>query len=325
MIINKKLVSLTLSSIVCASLTACGGGSSSDTSGVNFNGGVDDIIGIAITSSNADEIISSGIGDPVKLTSDLVFLNDALNTDGLSIDSFTENSVTYECDTSGLMTVTGLGDTTTTSASYAYNYNNCEQYGVHYHGDIVVTDNVQEGTLASIWSNDEDWSVIQTSELTDFERTAPVSNGTTNKINGEMIIESSYIESTQVSQSHLTSSSLFYDVISSDASESSYDFSNLSYISIEDDVNNTATLSIDFIANHASDGVSIGEMQMATDTALTLESSVLQSGEVVFTTGVSSLLLEAVGNDNIDVALDLDGNSTYDVTLSSTTWSSFFD
>ena len=148
-----------------------------------------------------------------------------------------------------------------------------------------------------------------------------MSNGTTNLINGNITIESSNIASTQVFQDHLTSSNLSYDVTASDASVSTYDFSNLSFVSTEDGVNNTSVLAINFIADHSD----IGEMQMVTDTALTLESSVLQSGEVVFTTGTSSLKLEAEGNDNIDVSLDLDGNSTYDVTLSSTTWSDFFN
>jgi hypothetical protein len=328
MIINKKLVSLTLSSIVCASLTACGGGSSSDTSGVNFNGGVDDIIGIAITASNADEVLNSGIADPIKLTADLLNFGNELDIGALEVNSSTDNSVTYNCGSTvadGTVTITEVGVTTSTSTSLIVNYENCIQYDVHFNGEAEVQTTMQSGTLADFGSYDSNWSAKQSSSLTNLERTAPVSNGTTNLINGDMVVESSFISSTQVYQDHLTSSNMAFDVIASDASESSYDFRNLSFITTEDDINNTATLSIDFIANHASDGVSIGEMQMATDTALTLESSVLQSGEVVFTTGVSSLLLEAVGNDNIDVALDLDGNSTYDVTLSSTTWSSFFD
>ena len=325
MIINKKLASLTLSSIVCASLTACGGGSSNnDTSGINFNGGVEEIIGIAISQSNAEEVIANGIASPIKLTSDLLYFGNELDIDSLEIDSSTDNSATYNCgpETSdGTVTITEVGETTTTSSSLVVNYDNCIQDDVHFHGEAAIQLTMQSGTLADYGSYDDNWSATQNSSLTNLERTAPVSNGTTNLINGDITIESSNIASTQVFQDHLTSSNLSYDVTASDASVSTYDFSNLSFVSTEDGVNNTSVLAINFIADHSD----IGEMQMVTDTALTLESSVLQSGEVVFTTGTSSLLLEAVGNDNIDVSLDLDGNSTYDVTLSSTTWSDFFN
>ncbi|PWQ96238.1 hypothetical protein [Leucothrix arctica] len=325
MIINKKLVTLTLSSVICASLAGCGG-SSSDTSGSSFNGGgVEEIIGIAITQSNADEIIADGIANPIKLTSDLLYFGNELDIDSLEIASSTDNSATYNCTSGGTVTITEVGTTTTTSSSLVLDYDNCVQDDVHFHGESAVQTTMTSGTLADFGSKADDWHGTKTSSLTELERTTSTSNGTTNVINGDIVIESSYIADTQVFQDHLTSENLSYDVTASDARESSYDFKNLSFVSTEDEINGTAVLSINFIADHASDDFNIGEMQMATEPALTLESSVLQSGEVVFTTGVSSLLLEAVGNDNIDVALDLDGNSTYDVTLSSTTWSSFFD
>ncbi|RVU84319.1 hypothetical protein EOL70_12590 [Leucothrix sargassi] len=317
MIKNNKLAQLTLTTVIAASLAACGGSSDGDTD--NGDGAGQQLAGVEITTNNAAEVFQTGVADTVKLSTELLYFGDDFDFENMSVASFTENSVTYNCDQEGLVTVTDLSAAQTSFDSYYAIYlNNCVHYGVHYHGDTEFGTVMGAGTEDDIGSLSTNWSATRYASYTNLARTSSTSSGTTNLINGDVEYNSSYNTSTNIYYDDLSSTNLSFDVTAPDASESSYDFSGISVTSSENTATDNTQIGMNFIAEHSE----FGDMALSTDPVLGLESSVLQSGEAIFTTGTSSLLLEAVGNDNIDIYLIFDND--IDVFIGSTTWSGLF-
>jgi hypothetical protein len=313
MIINKKPLSIILSSTLCLTLAGCGSSSSSDEI-------IEDVLsGIAISAGNVDDIISEGLVDTHLFAADLLNLGNDVDTDflGVDLDSSTDVATTYFCDTEGKVTVTELAETTSTESYVGINYDNCVQNDVHYHGDVTLQTFMDTGSLSDFNDFDIDWSATQHATLTNLERTEPVSSGATNLINGDITVVSSNDFDNQTFKDQLTSSNLSYVVTASDNSESSYNFSDISYQTITDYANDDYMLGLDFSAEHSS----FGDIHLVTEPKLSIESGLLESGEIVFTTGTSALLLEATGGDNVTVSIDVDNNGSTDFEIPSTTWS----
>jgi len=310
MLITRRLLPLLSLSIVV--LTGCGGGGESTPESLS---------GITITSSNAETTIQSGVTNTTKLVGELLDFGGDININSLEQIAGTPNSITYKCGTEGTIVVVDTLTATTISSSRSITYNNCVHSGVHYHGHVSLQNTMLTGTLENLGSYNHTWSAKQTASLSNLSRTAPTSGGTSNIINGDVVLESSNNTNTQIFNDKLTSSNLSFDVIAADTSESSYDFSNLSYKSVEDDSSNTFKLTLDFIANHSE----VGHMQLVTEPVLSVESGLLQSGAATFTTGSSTVQFEGIGGNNIRVLLDTDNNGTYETVLSDTTWNALMD
>ena len=312
--INKNnAFKLIFSSMLCASLAACGSSKEEIIEEV-----IEDTLnGVTINASNYQEVMQKGIIDSAKITAQLMFAGNEIDTSLMTISGTTESSFIYDCDNIG-----GELEVTTIDANTEqWDFDDCHITGYEpdsrYDGSVTINSTINSGDISDIGSYDTDWSVSQAVSMINFTQTSPIDGGDANTSNGSFNLDTSNNLLDELNISTMSSTSLIIDSVdASSGATTSYVFSDLYYDLREDIIDESLRSDLDFTA----DITNIGDLQMTTDPALVYDTNeVLQSGTVTVTTGNSSARMVATGDNNIEISLDIDNDGNYDVNVP-TTW-----
>lgn len=313
--INKNNTSrLIFSSMLCASLVACGSSKEEIIQEV-----VEDTLdGITLNAGNFQEVIETGVIGSAKLAAGVMFAGNEIDTSLMTIRSSTESSFTYNCDnTSGTLTVTKIDDTTE-----QWDFSNCHitsyEPDSSYDGSALIDSDIITGDFDDIGDYAYDWSVSQAVTLTNFTQTSPIDGGDAVTSNGSYILDSSNDLTTELNISTMSSTSLIIDSMDSTTLETTtYTFSDIYFDIREDIIDESLQSDLDFTA----DITGIGDLEITTDPALVYDTdSVLQSGTMTASTGNSSARMVASGDDDVTISIDTDNDGNFEFNVD-TTWS----
>lgn len=304
---------LLLSSALCTTLVACGGSTEQIIE--------DALNGLSLNSSNYQSFVQTGVGGSATIVSQLLFATNEIDTSELIVSSYTDNSYTYNCHNQGGTFV----KTTIDDDTLKMDFSNCHitdyEPDSKYDGSMTISTVVNSGSLSEVGDSDYDWDITQTINLDNFVQTSPIDGGDSNTYNGDTTIDTSNDSADNLNVITMSSTNLLVDSIdASSSSVTSYSFSDLFIERKEDTSDESSVADLDFTAEISD----IGDIQVTTDTALVTDSSgLLQSGDLVTTTGNSSIKMVAIGNDNVELSLDYDNDGSYDGSVS-TTWASVY-
>lgn len=311
--IIKTPYKLLLSSILCATLAACGSGGGSDTSAISSGG----LNGIVITSNNYQSAFRTGVTGSFKLALKLMFAGSIVDTSRLILSSNIANTLTYACDnqSSGTLQVTDLGNNTK-----EWVFDDCQvgdnATGTHYQGIAVVETIVNSGNESNIGSNLDDWNITQYLAFSNFIQTYPVVNGSSSRANGNIVLETYNDVVADVNSSTMRSTNLMLDSTNVSDVTTNYSFSDIFYDLKEDLSDESLQSNIDFTANITG----IGDIELMTNPVLQFDNEgTLLSGTGYVTTGNSKAQMSATGNDTVSIALDADNDGMYETSIP-TTW-----
>ena len=303
---------LLFSSMLCASLVACGSSKEEIIEGV-----IEDTLnGAVINASNYQDIMQNGVINSAKLAAGLMFAGNEIDTSLMTVSAETASSFTYDCDNlDGTVTVTTIDATTE-----RWDFDDCHITGYEpdsrYDGSTTINSVIHSGDYSDIGSYDTDWSVSQTVTLDNFTQTSPIDGGDTNTSHGSFNLDTSNDLTTELNISTMSSTNLVIDSVSATSGETTtYDFSDIYYDLQEDIIDESLKSDLDFTA----DITNIGDLQMTTEPALAYDTDdLLQSGTITVTTGNSSAKMVAIGGNDVEISLDPNNDGYYDYTVSST-------
>jgi hypothetical protein len=316
----KKSYKLFLAGLLCTTLTACGGGGGSDPVISNNNNGLN---GVVINNSNYESVFRTGVTGSLKLTLQLIFAFDNIDTSRLILlPSSSSNTTAYQCDNpSGTLQVTDLGSNTKEWA-----FDDCQildiATGTHYQGIATIETVLNSGLASQVGFEEFDWSQTQYFAFSNFIQTYPVINGPSRRANGNTIIETTNDTAQDLNRTTaMRSTNLQFDEIAVSEAVTNYTFSDFYYNLQEDTADEDLRSTMDFTANITG----IGDIDVITNPMLQFDDiGTLLSGTGFVTTGNSVARMVATGGDDIEISLDPENDGVYESPIS-TTWATIHD
>lgn len=303
--INKPST-LLMTSILCTTLTACGGGGG-DTITIPA--------GFTVDRSNYESVFKSAVTGTTKLASELMFAG--VETSRLVLLGSTASEFTYACDNEqGRLNLTKIDDDTN---EWVFDDCHIEEFtpGTRHDGIATVKTMMNSGDASVLGSYNDDWSATQTIFYDDYTLTSPITGGASNTSNGTVTLGSSNDATKGLYRSIMSSLDLSFDAIDTSGTATSYDFSKIYYDVLEVDSDDSLHVDIEYVANISG----LGEIALDTGSALKFDDAgALVSGEGIIQAEGSSAKMVATGNDGIDISFD-PGNTGAFFSGVSTTWS----